>query len=325
MARPDRIDAVVTWVDGADPEFRALLHEFVGAPEDLTGPNDFATRYVSGHEIVLCIESIFRFAPMIDRVFVVTNGQDPRRKYPRLAAYGDRLQLVDHRVIYQGMEDALPVLNTRGIESMLWRIPDLSEYFLYFNDDMMLFSGLEWPDLFVGDLPRIYYRNRRRLKQRSRQDFPRYHVLRNSQRLLRRNYPGTDILLPEHYCTLWSVTAFSELYKMYPVAFDRNVRRRLRHPEKGFVPGFLHHGYLSATGRGVDCFAAAAGVMFSGREDDAERREKEALLFSDGIRFLCLNDMATTQRQSPDLLKRIETRILGAPFPPCEQLEKTSL
>ena len=55
------------------------------------------------------------------------------------------MHVVDHREVFAGYEQFLPTFSSRAIESMLWRIPDLSERFLYLNDDFMLLRPVTPP------------------------------------------------------------------------------------------------------------------------------------------------------------------------------------
>ena len=49
-----------------------------------------------------------------------------------------KIRRVTHRELFEGFEDNLPTFNSLAIETLLWRIPDLAEQFLYFNDDVFL-------------------------------------------------------------------------------------------------------------------------------------------------------------------------------------------
>jgi hypothetical protein len=40
--------------------------------------------------------------------------------------------------VFSGLEDFLPTFNIRSIDAVLYKIKDLSEKFIYFNDDMFL-------------------------------------------------------------------------------------------------------------------------------------------------------------------------------------------
>ena len=137
------IDAVITWVDGNDPAHRrkrAAYSEGVAyvESEDIGGE----TRFRSVGEIRWCVASIRRFAPFVRRIFVVTDGQDPGI---------DGVEIVDHKEIASGFEDYLPIFNSLGIETLLWRIPGLAERFIYFNDDFFITAPCSPEDFFRGD------------------------------------------------------------------------------------------------------------------------------------------------------------------------------
>lgn len=149
-----KIDAVITWVDGNDPAHRARMVRY-GSRADFSR-DDVAgsTRYASIGEIAWCVASINRFAPFINRIYIVTDNQDPQ--------LGDFLQhnfpeghipveIVDHKAIFRGYEEYLPVFNSVAIETMLWRIPGLSERFIYFNDDCLLAAPVTPSDFFTDD------------------------------------------------------------------------------------------------------------------------------------------------------------------------------
>jgi len=62
-----KIDAVITWVDGNDPEHRRKRAEY--GSDSLFKIKDIAssTRYASVGEIFWCVASLNRFAPWIHK------------------------------------------------------------------------------------------------------------------------------------------------------------------------------------------------------------------------------------------------------------------
>jgi hypothetical protein len=99
-----------------------------------------------------CIHSIFKFAPWIRNIFIITDNQVPHIiEELQGTEYAKRIVLVDHTTIFEGLEKYLPTFNSLTIESVLWRIPDLSEHFIYFNDDFFLISSVEKKDFFTQD------------------------------------------------------------------------------------------------------------------------------------------------------------------------------
>ena len=145
------IDAVITWVDGADPAHAARLAAYldsIGAGR----PNAaHPTRFNDAGEIDYCVASIFRFAPWIRTLHVVTDRQAPRL-IGQLAGtrFADRVRVVDHAELFAGHAQHLPTFNSRAIITTLWRIDGLSERFVYFNDDFALIRPVR-PDDFFRD------------------------------------------------------------------------------------------------------------------------------------------------------------------------------
>ena len=149
-----KIDAVITWVDGDDPAHKARLTQYGKksdfAREDVAGN----TRYASIGEIAWCVASINRFAPFINKIYIVTDNQNPqlddflRCNFPQ--GYIP-VEIVDHKVLFRGYEEYLPVFNSLAIETMLWRIPGLHERFIYFNDDFLLAAPTTPADFFTEE------------------------------------------------------------------------------------------------------------------------------------------------------------------------------
>ena len=72
------------------------------------------------------------YAPFIQNIYIVTNGQTP----VWLNTAHPRIKIVTHKEIYQNVND-LPTFNSNSIEVHLHRIPGISRYFIYLNDDFM--------------------------------------------------------------------------------------------------------------------------------------------------------------------------------------------
>ena len=143
------IDAVITWVDGADPAHQEKLAAFLAARGGTRPGTAHSTRFNDAGEIEYCLASILRFAPWFRRIHIVTDGQKPALlQMLQGTPYADRVRLVDHREIFAGFETHLPTFNSRAIITVLWRIPGLAENFVYFNDDMLLLRPVAPGDFF---------------------------------------------------------------------------------------------------------------------------------------------------------------------------------
>lgn len=146
------IDAVITWVDGADPAHKAKLDLYFGRSPEARPVGANASRFHDSGEINYCVASLLKFAPWLRTIFILTDAQTPPlMKLIENTAYAGKVRVVDHRDIFAGYEDYLPTFNTRSITTMLWRIPGLAENFLYLNDDFVLIQPTEPEYFFQGD------------------------------------------------------------------------------------------------------------------------------------------------------------------------------
>lgn len=148
------IDIVITWVDGNDATHQQKIKPYLLNPEQLNDDIAGPTRFRSEGEIFYCVASIFRFAPFIRKIFVVTDQQDPKLNDFILKNFPESnigIEIIDHKVIFKGFGSYLPVFNSLSIETCLYRIPGLSENFVYFNDDFFLTSHVQPDDWFTND------------------------------------------------------------------------------------------------------------------------------------------------------------------------------
>ena len=153
------IDIVISWVNGRDPRHRLKMAPYLGRSLAIHDDINGDTRFNSEGEIFLCLASILRFAPFVNRIFIITDEQNPNvdefvaRHFPE---NNIPIIVVDHTVIFRGYEDILPVFNSLSIETAMYRIPDLSENFVYLNDDFFLMRPIVPSDWFRDDMPVAY-------------------------------------------------------------------------------------------------------------------------------------------------------------------------
>jgi hypothetical protein len=152
------IDVVIAWVDGDDPKLSEKRNSYLNKPAKSIAPGAHPTRFASINEIRYCVLSIFKFAPFVRNVFIVTDGQDPNLWDDIKTYYPERLgsvRIVDHTEIFEGFEQHLPTFNSISIGHMIWRIKGLSNNFVYFNDDIFLIRDMQPTDWFIDNKPVI--------------------------------------------------------------------------------------------------------------------------------------------------------------------------
>jgi hypothetical protein len=135
------IDVVYTWVDAEDPVFQEELSRYL--PKDACPRTTGRHRYECHEELRYSLRSIHQFAPWVNHIFIVTNGQRPV-----WLANHPKITVVHHKDI---LDDAfLPTFNSHVIGSALHNIPNLSEHYIYFNDDVMLMRQAFGTDFFTS-------------------------------------------------------------------------------------------------------------------------------------------------------------------------------
>ena len=149
-----KIDLVYLWVNGNDPEWQKKHDKFTGGTKR-KAEVDGEGRYADNDELKYSLRSVEAYAPWINRIFIVTDNQVPAW----LDTSNPRIRLVDHSEIMP--EVARPSFNSSVIEHFICRIPDLSEHYLYANDDMYFNRPAAPSDFFAPDGLPILRMNRR--------------------------------------------------------------------------------------------------------------------------------------------------------------------
>ena len=143
-----KVDAVILWVDGSDSVHKNKMITFLDDPSKIL-TKGMITRYRQVNEIEYTVKSILKFAPFVENIYIVTDQQIP--EFLKKSADSDiykNVRIVDHTVIFEGYESFLPVFNSNAIETMVHRIPNLAEHYIYFNDDMLLMKPTQVSDFF---------------------------------------------------------------------------------------------------------------------------------------------------------------------------------
>jgi len=126
-----KIDIVITWVD---PHNKEWLEEKNDLHQQIKGKSiqyNAVASYSSYDEIKYCLRSIYKYMPWFNHIYLVTNNSAPKwlnRDYPLISVIHDKIL----------MPKKEPNYNSNAYEALLYKIPNLSEYFYYFNDDLFL-------------------------------------------------------------------------------------------------------------------------------------------------------------------------------------------
>lgn len=142
------IDFVVTWVDETDPIWRNEKRYYEGKNTSFIENDNGVERYRNWDLFKYWFRAIEKYAPWVHKVYLVTYGHIPTW----LNTEFNKLIVVRHRDFIPSMY--LPTFSSIPIELNLHRIPELSDNFVYFNDDMFLTRPVLPSDFFINGIPK---------------------------------------------------------------------------------------------------------------------------------------------------------------------------
>lgn len=136
------VDAIYTWVDWNDLEYRTLCAEYANEPVDLN-PERFRDDF---NLLKYSLRSLERYAPWVNHIYLLTR----RPQAPSwLNVEHPRIRLIHHDQIFDS-PDYLPTFSCHVIESYFHRVPS-SEYLLYLNDDFLFGRETALSDFLTSD------------------------------------------------------------------------------------------------------------------------------------------------------------------------------
>lgn len=139
------VDFVVTWVDGSDPAWIEEFNKYCPKEKTIDTRN---IRYRDNGLLKYWFRAIEKYAPWVNTVHFVTCGQKPEW----LNENAPKLHCVKHSDYIS--QEYLPTFSSHPIEMVMHKIPNLSEHFVYFNDDFYLTSEVQVEDFFHNGVPR---------------------------------------------------------------------------------------------------------------------------------------------------------------------------
>lgn len=316
------IEAVITWVDGDDPVHRAKRLSWMNGGrearfDDVAGE----TRYRQLGEVAFCVASILRFAPFVRKIYIVTDNQNPclddflQKNFPENKV---PVEIVDHKVIFRGYEQYLPTFNSSSIESLLWRIPGLSEHYMYFNDDVMLISPVERSDIFCDDGSPVVYGYwhsavTARLLRRIRMRHNGHRTIRFRDKMLN----AADLLGADKFIRIKHTphhlrrSFFEQYFGEHPDILEKQISYRFRDPSQ-FNMQCFYYTALALRGECKLITDKKKYIYMEPKEDGSiKKKHLERILADDGALFGCFNSLDKASKENAEMLTGWITARLG--------------
>ena len=282
------MDAVITYVDGLDPQWQA---EYASA----VGGSVLSKRYRDWGTLKYLLRGIERHIPSVERVFLLVSGES------QVPSWVDRSRVgvVLHRDIIP--ERFLPTFNSTTIEMFMHRIPGLGEEFLYFNDDMFPVMDCSHDDFFrdgkavIGFARHIFAGGKYKKRVRNSD---------HQARLALGKRPGLTFVRPQHTCSPMLRSESEKVYSFSEEAIFKVVSR-LRTTEN--FNQYLFLDYLFYKGR-------TTGGKISNKHLSPAVHSPETIaanILEPKTKLLCINDVHLSDedfsRYSAAVLSAFET------------------
>ena len=141
------VDAVVTWVDASCPLWQEARTRYAAdAPAFRFSPPEAPEA-----EVDLCLSLLIQNLPWLRRIWLVTM-RPQRPSCLSRSELKDMVSVVHHDEFFP-CTASLPTFSSTTIEAHFWRIQDLAERFIYFNDDMYVLRPLPKSIFFDAGRP----------------------------------------------------------------------------------------------------------------------------------------------------------------------------
>ena len=331
------IDIVIPWVDGHDPEWLKKFNSYTDE-KNRKYIDCEENRYYDTGLLKYWFRGIEKCAPWINKIFFVSDNQIPEW----LNTNNPKLIIVDH--IDYILSQYLPTFSANPIELNFHRINELSEHFIYFNDDMFLLNPatpdyffekrlpkataifslmhLKMPgikdgirDIVCNDINAIneFYTPQKTIKKNILKWFnlkyKKYNAF-NLSLLMYKFFPG---LRYEHYATPYLKSSFEEAWKLWPDLLDNTCKNKFRSSED--VNQYLIYYYQVVTGKFVPEKMLYRKKYYKLSEHTVSDVCK-TIIGKDTISF-CLNDGNDSKPYYPAVIKAFEEK-----FPEKSSFEK---
>ncbi len=294
------IDVVYTWVDGEDPEWKEDYSDAL-ARYGSTSPRTSSdmVRFRDREELKYSLRSIEMFAPWINHIYIVTNGQVPAW----LDLNNPKISLVTHAEIFQNPSD-LPTFNSHAIEANIHRIPGLNEHFLYFNDDVFLSDWCTPETFFTSTGKSKYFESDNRVPDDpSVTDLPSNWAAHNNKRLLEQKFGYLATKKFKHTAHAQRLSTLQKVAHHFGKYLEQTTRNKFRHRTDISVPSNLAHHFGAIVGTAVPGEIGYRYVDISSARVDVELSR---LLLWDNPTIFCLNQVsskATRDQSETDMIR----------------------
>lgn len=190
----EKIDFVVLWVDGSDSKWLKEKNKYSDSKIDI---DDTIARYRDMKTFKYWFRAVEKYTPWVNKIHFITWGHVPEW----LDTTNPKLNIVNHKDYIP--KEYLPTFNSNVIELNLFRLEELSEKFVLFNDDMFILNELNSDYFFKNDLPCDVWRENCFKTEQSGDNFFD-HIMINNLYLINKNFNKKEVV-KDHFNKIFNL------------------------------------------------------------------------------------------------------------------------
>ena len=234
----EKLDFVITWVNSSDEKWKKSFSKDYQDSKLFPCDSMTVNRYRSQiNELKYSLRSIQASCrDLINRIFIVIHDD---QTMPEWLIENDKLIVIRHSTIMEGNIS----YNSLAIESYLGNIPDISENFVYLNDDIWLLGNWKITD-FINNKKLVFYTEDNEKGRIIKNDHGSHqYAWNNIHKLLNKLYPETiNNFRPvlSHAPYILSKTSFNEHYNL-PEIIETKKSKFRNYTDVGVACGFQQY------------------------------------------------------------------------------------
>lgn len=284
------VDVVFTWVNNTDSAWRERYQQASRQPmnNDIGLYANDNARFDNHNELYYSIHGVLQYLEWVRHIFIVTDNQTPDW-FSSLRS--EKISIIDHRQIID--EKYLPTFNSHVIEAHLHRIPNLSENFIYLNDDVFVARPLPKEHFFAPNGNASIFLADKSLQAMKDKGVmtPTLFACSNCQLLLKKDYSvEIDMPLVHTYIPL-KKSYFEKAWQLYGDRIQEFLANKFRSNHDLNLATFLVPYLMYLNGKSVACTEVC--YYFNIRSSNAKIQYKKLLQLKDEDKqphSFCAND-----------------------------------
>lgn len=288
------VDLVYLWVNSNDEEWKNKKNSLLHKKNEYAKDSINDCRFEDNDELKYSLRSVEKNASWVNKIFIITDNQVPNW----LNIDNNKIKIIDHKDIIPS--EYLPLFNSCAIETRIPFIEELSENFIYANDDMFIWNPIEKEQFFNNG--KVVFRAGNKIQNREYKHIYGF-TINNAYKLMKEKF-GVDIpYFPHHGIDAYKKSLFIECFETFKDGFVET----LKHPFREFsdLQRIIVQYYMIYKNQGIikrlknNLFEKPDTFCCELRESKLKKIVKLK------AKLLCINDSRKTKDSDREFFKKI--------------------